>query len=129
MADYDIYSNVKPVAGTAAEVVMDGATYTPAIDTFDWKSCIFMASIHALAAAPTLKPDGSADVSGAKVISLPNAQWTTLDASVKALLCPPMLVMRDGCSSGPTFFDPLNIRCSKRCAKPVRPGRSFFDPT
>ena len=24
---------------------------------------------------------------------------------------------------------PLNIRCSKRCAKPVWPGRSFFDPT
>ena len=24
---------------------------------------------------------------------------------------------------------PLNIRCSKRCAKPVRPGCSFFEPT
>ncbi|MEQ2010484.1 MAG: hypothetical protein ABMA26_27170, partial [Limisphaerales bacterium] len=45
-----------------------------------------LASIHALAAAPTLKPDGSADVSGAKLISLPNAQWTTLDASAKSLL-------------------------------------------
>lgn len=50
MADYDIYSNVKPVAGTAAEVVMDGTTYTAAIDTFDWKSCVFLCSIHALAA-------------------------------------------------------------------------------
>ena len=45
-----------------------------------------LASIHALAAAPTLKPDGSADVSGAKVISLPNAQWTTLAAAAKSLL-------------------------------------------
>ena len=25
--------------------------------------------------------------------------------------------------------EPSNIRCSNRCAKPVRPGRSFFDPT
>jgi hypothetical protein len=45
-----------------------------------------LASIHALAAAPTLKPDGSADVSSAKIITLPNAQWTTLDASAKSLL-------------------------------------------
>ena len=45
-----------------------------------------LASIHALAAAPTLKPDGSADISGAKTISLPNAQWTTLDATAKSLL-------------------------------------------
>ena len=28
-----------------------------------------------------------------------------------------------------TFFEPLNIRCSNRCAKPVRPGASSFDPT
>ena len=28
-----------------------------------------------------------------------------------------------------TFFDPLNIMCSNRWAKPVRPGRSSFDPT
>jgi hypothetical protein len=45
-----------------------------------------LASIHALAAAPTLKPDGSADVSGATIITLPNAQWTTLDAATKSLL-------------------------------------------
>ncbi len=45
-----------------------------------------LASIHALTAAPTLKPDGSTDVTGAKVISLPNAQWTTLDATTKCLL-------------------------------------------
>jgi len=25
--------------------------------------------------------------------------------------------------------EPWNIRCSNRCAKPVRPGRSFFEPT
>ena len=45
-----------------------------------------LASIHALPVAPTLKPDGSADISGAKTITLPNAQWTTLDASAKSLL-------------------------------------------
>ena len=45
-----------------------------------------LASIHALPAAPTLKPDGSADMSSARVISLPNAQWTTLDAATKSLL-------------------------------------------
>ena len=44
-----------------------------------------LASIHALTAAPTLKPDGSADVTGAKTITLPNAQWTTLDAATKSL--------------------------------------------
>lgn len=47
MADYDLYSNVKPVGGTSAEVVMDGTTYTAVIDTFDWKSLCFLANIHA----------------------------------------------------------------------------------
>ena len=45
-----------------------------------------LVSIHALPAAPTLKPDGSADTTGAKTITLPNAQWTTLDAATKSLL-------------------------------------------
>ena len=45
-----------------------------------------LASIHALASAPTLKADGSADTSAAKTITLPNAQWTTLDATAKSLL-------------------------------------------
>ena len=45
-----------------------------------------LASIHALPAAPTLKPDGSADLSAAKTTTLPNAQWTTLDATTKSLL-------------------------------------------
>ena len=45
-----------------------------------------LASIHTFAAAPTLKPDGSADVPAAKTITLPNAQWTTLDAATKSLL-------------------------------------------
>src|SRR5262249_15633315 len=48
---------------------------------------------------------------------------------VYALLCPPTAAIIDVCASGWTFFDPLNIRCSNRCAKPVRPGFSFFDPT
>ena len=37
--------------------------------------------------------------------------------------------MIDVCASGSTFFEPLNIRCSNRCANPVRPGFSFFEPT
>ena len=45
-----------------------------------------LASIHALTAAPMLKPDGSADVTSAKTIQLPSAQWTTLDAATKSLL-------------------------------------------
>ena len=28
-----------------------------------------------------------------------------------------------------TCPEPMNIRCSNRCAKPVRPGSSFADPT
>ena len=45
-----------------------------------------LASIHALTAAPTLKPDGSADLTSARAISLPHAEWTTLDPAVKSLL-------------------------------------------
>ena len=33
------------------------------------------------------------------------------------------------CSSGPTLAEPRNIMCSKRCAKPVRPFFSSFEPT
>ena len=33
------------------------------------------------------------------------------------------------CISGSTLRDPLNIMCSKRWAKPLRPARSFFEPT
>ena len=40
-----------------------------------------------------------------------------------------MLEIHDGWPSGSTFFEPLNIMCSNRWAKPVRPGFSFFDPT
>ena len=31
-------------------------------------------------------------------------------------------------SPSATFFEPSNIRCSNRCAKPVRPGRSLAEP-
>jgi hypothetical protein len=48
---------------------------------------------------------------------------------VYALLRPPTLAMMEVCESGSTFFEPLNIMCSNRWAKPVRPARSFFDPT
>ena len=50
-------------------------------------------------------------------------------SSVSAFASPPMLVIQEGCWSGSTFFEPLNIMCSKRWANPVRPGFSFFDPT
>src|SRR5436309_2541672 len=33
------------------------------------------------------------------------------------------------CSSGPRFAEPLNIRCSKRWAKPLRPFFSSREPT
>lgn len=42
MADYDLYSTVKPVLGTAAAVTLDGATATPAIDTLGWGSLTFL---------------------------------------------------------------------------------------
>ena len=42
------------------------------------------------------------------------------------MLWPPTLEMYDVCASGSTFFEPLNIMCSKRCANPVRPGALVF---
>ncbi len=41
----------------------------------------------------------------------------------------PTLEISEVCDSGSTFLEPLNIMCSNRCAKPVRPLRSFLDPT
>jgi len=32
-------------------------------------------------------------------------------------------------SFGPTFFEPSNIMCSKKCEMPVMPGRSLREPT
>jgi hypothetical protein len=29
----------------------------------------------------------------------------------------------------PSFFVPLDIMCSKKCEKPVAPGRSLTEPT
>ena len=57
------------------------------------------------------------------------SQKTVASSLVEALLWPPTLEMHDGCPSGSTFFEPLNIMCSKRCANPVRPCFSFFEPT
>jgi hypothetical protein len=39
-------------------------------------------------------------------------------------MLPPLLNTSVKCSPGPTFSEPLNIMCSKRCAKPVR--RAFL---
>lgn len=47
MADYDIAAKLKPVYGTADDVLMDAATFTAGIDMFDWKSVIFIANINA----------------------------------------------------------------------------------
>lgn len=47
MADYDIAAKLKPVLGTADDVLMDAASFTPGIDMFDWKSVIFIANINA----------------------------------------------------------------------------------
>src|SRR5262249_2115086 len=49
-------------------------------------------------------------------------------------LTPPSERLAPACSARPkylpgAFFDPSNISCSKRCAKPVRPGFSFLEPT
>lgn len=49
MPDYDLYHNVKPVFGTPAETLLDGLTFTPWIDTQDWKSIMFIAALHAAA--------------------------------------------------------------------------------
>jgi len=45
--DYDRYSDMLPVLGTAAAVAMDGAHFTPAIDAaaYGWKSLTFLANI------------------------------------------------------------------------------------
>ncbi len=42
---------------------------------------------------------------------------------------PPACSMSAKCAVSGTLAEPWNIMCSKRCAKPVRPGRSFRDPT
>ena len=57
------------------------------------------------------------------------SQKTVSSSVVYALLWPPTDEIIDVCASGSTFFEPLNIMCSKRCANPVRPGFSFLDPT
>lgn len=49
MADYDLFHRVKPVFGTPAETLLNGLTYTPWIDTQDWKSTSFIAAMHAAA--------------------------------------------------------------------------------
>ncbi len=66
-------------------------------------SKVKITSIHALSIPAQLKPDSSMDVSGAKTIQLPNAQWTTLDATTKSLLftihaaAPREVTLRIGC--------------------------------
>ena len=47
MADYDMASCMKPVLGTAAAAAMQGAVFTPWIDTHDFKAITFLASLSA----------------------------------------------------------------------------------
>jgi hypothetical protein len=49
MADYDLAASLKPVLGTAAAAAMQGAVFTPWIDTTQHKSIVFLANISAAA--------------------------------------------------------------------------------
>ncbi len=57
------------------------------------------------------------------------SQKIVASSFVEAFARPPTAETSEVCSPGWTFLDPLNIRCSNRWAKPVRPGRSSFEPT
>jgi hypothetical protein len=48
---------------------------------------------------------------------------------VVPFIVPPLLKMYWKWPALGTFSEPWNIMCSKRCAKPVRPAFSFFEPT
>ena len=52
-----------------------------------------------------------------------------MSRSVKAFDWPPFDSMIRSYSLGATFFEPLNIMCSKKWEIPVIPGASLRDPT
>src|SRR5262245_1016587 len=52
-----------------------------------------------------------------------------MSRSVNAFETPPLLSMMRSYSLGGTFFEPLNIMCSKKCEIPVMPGPSLREPT
>src|SRR3978361_428558 len=52
-----------------------------------------------------------------------------MSSDVKALLKPPTSSVSRSIVSGAVREVPLNIKCSKRCAKPERPGGSSLPPT
>lgn len=80
--DYDRYSDTLPVLGTAAGVAMDGAHFTPSIDTaaFNWKSLMFLANISGAVQYGAVSwqlqdsPNGS--------------DWTAVDASLVLFTLP-----------------------------------------
>jgi hypothetical protein len=85
-------------------------------------------------------PDGEAETGRASWYALPGPtasgeamDETALTAAhpllVVPFMLPPLLKISVKCSPGPTCSDPLNIMCSNRCAKPVRPFRSSREPT
>lgn len=85
MADYDLYSRVKPVYGTAGDVVMDGTTFTAEIDTKDFKSLTFLAALDAAAEygnlAWSLTHSDSAGSGHAAVDADDLIFWTPTDTS------------------------------------------------
>ena len=80
--DYDRYSDTLPVLGSAAGVAMDGAHFTPAIDTsaYGWKSLTFLASISGAVqyGAVSWQLQDSPD----------NSTWTAVDASLVLFTLP-----------------------------------------
>ena len=80
--DYDRYSDTLPVLGTAAGVAMDGAHFTPSINTasYNWKSLVFLANISGAAQYGAVSwqlqdsPDGT--------------NWTAVDPSLVLFTLP-----------------------------------------
>ena len=76
----------KPQLLYTKQAAREATEQASTIATLKQLPSVRIASVHALAAAPTLKHDGSADISTAKILALLNAQWTTLDGTAKSLL-------------------------------------------
>lgn len=76
MADYDLFHDYKPVLGTGTAVAMDGAHYTPAIDTLGWKALQFMANLTTAIAYNT------AGLAWAMQESDDNSTFTAVDPSL-----------------------------------------------
>ncbi len=58
-----------------------------------------------------------------------SSSYEVMSRSVNAFESPPFDSRMRSYSLGGTFFDPLNIMCSKKWEIPVIPGRSLREPT